>query len=350
MTIVSRPTVEHYRGDGVQTQWPVGFAFFRPEHVRAGLSADEGELVLLEQGRDYVVRCDEGFGGGIVECSVPEGQRLTIWLDQPFTQDVDLRNTGVLDAEVLEQACDRLTLMAQQLRDELARCIKVGIHADVNPDGLLQKLDASVSASMTSSVAALAAKAEAEVARAGAEAAKTGAEAARDEAASRILPIPVAEAAGKAVVVSVGGGYGLEGVKPFPAGTRLLFQQSTAPTGWTKDTTVNDKALRVVSGAVGSGGVTGFSSIFSRTMVDSTTLVASQMPGHAHEVIDSVGTYVRRAGNAGGGIQVIRTTDNGTGATNSTQLVTGTQGGNGSHTHGPDLRLAYIDVIIATKV
>ena len=105
----------------------------------------------------------------------------------------------------------------------------------------------------------------------------------------------------------------------------------------------------MVSGAVASGGVTGFSSIFSRTIVDSTTLVASQMPGHAHEVIDSVGTYVRRAGNAGGGIQVIRTTDNGTGATNSTQLVTGTQGSNGSHTHGLDLRLAYVDIIIATK-
>ena len=135
----------------------------------------------------------------------------------------------------------------------------------------------------------------------------------------------------------------------FPSGTRMLCQQSPAPTGWTKDTTMNDRALRVVSGAVASGGVTGFSSIFSRTMVDSTTLVASQMPGHAHEVIDSVGTYVRRAGNAGGGIQVIRTTDNGTGATNSTQLVTGTQGSNGSHTHGLDLRLAYIDVIIATK-
>src|SRR5712671_6740374 len=34
----------------------------------------------------------------------------------------------------------------------------------------------------------------------------------------------------------------------FASGTRLLFQQTSAPTGWTKDTTHNDKALRVVSG------------------------------------------------------------------------------------------------------
>jgi hypothetical protein len=30
------------------------------------------------------------------------------------------------------------------------------------------------------------------------------------------------------------------------AGTLMLFQQTAAPTGWTKQTTHNDKALRVV--------------------------------------------------------------------------------------------------------
>lgn len=42
---------------------------------------------------------------------------------------------------------------------------------------------------------------------------------------------------------------------PFPSGTRMLFQQTAAPTGWTKETsTYNDRALRVVTGAVSSGG------------------------------------------------------------------------------------------------
>jgi hypothetical protein len=43
----------------------------------------------------------------------------------------------------------------------------------------------------------------------------------------------------------------------FARGTRMLFQQSTAPAGWTKDATINDKALRVTSGSVGSGGSKG---------------------------------------------------------------------------------------------
>ena len=50
----------------------------------------------------------------------------------------------------------------------------------------------------------------------------------------------------------------------FASGTRMLFQQSTAPTGWTKDTTsTNQRALRVVSGNVSSGGNLDFTSAFA---------------------------------------------------------------------------------------
>ena len=46
----------------------------------------------------------------------------------------------------------------------------------------------------------------------------------------------------------------------FPSGTKMLFQQTSAPTGWTKVTSsVDNKALRVVSGTVGSGGTNAFS-------------------------------------------------------------------------------------------
>ena len=54
----------------------------------------------------------------------------------------------------------------------------------------------------------------------------------------------------------------------FPAGTTMLFQQTTAPTGWTKQTTHNDKALRVVSGTASSGGTLAFTTVFGRTATD----------------------------------------------------------------------------------
>jgi hypothetical protein len=88
----------------------------------------------------------------------------------------------------------------------------------------------------------------------------------------------------------------------FPAGTTLLFYQAAAPTGWTKVTTQNNKALRVVSGATGgtaSVGGSPFTSVFaSRTPsgtvtggsvsisisgnTGSTALTAAQLPLHQH--------------------------------------------------------------------
>jgi hypothetical protein len=60
----------------------------------------------------------------------------------------------------------------------------------------------------------------------------------------------------------------------FPAGTALLFPQVSAPTGWTKVTSANDRALRVVSGSTGgetggtlpvSGGLSHFHHVASHT-------------------------------------------------------------------------------------
>ena len=49
-----------------------------------------------------------------------------------------------------------------------------------------------------------------------------------------------------------------------PSGTAMMFAQGSAPTGWTKSGSHNNKALRVVSGSGGgSGGSVGFTSAFT---------------------------------------------------------------------------------------
>ena len=69
----------------------------------------------------------------------------------------------------------------------------------------------------------------------------------------------------------------------FDSGTRMLFHQSTAPTGWTKDTTHNNKAMRVVSGTVSSGGSVEFTSVFASGLSSGgTTLTNAQIPSHTH--------------------------------------------------------------------
>jgi len=87
-----------------------------------------------------------------------------------------------------------------------------------------------------------------------------------------------------------------------PPGSVVLFYQADAPTGWTKVTTQNNKALRVVSGTGGgTGGTTNFTSVFaSRTpsgslsggsisiSVSGTTgsraLTVAQLPPHQHSL------------------------------------------------------------------
>lgn len=128
-----------------------------------------------------------------------------------------------------------------------------------------------------------------------------------------------------------------------PAGTKMLFQQTAAPTGWTKDTTHNNKALRLVSGAAGTGGSVAFTTAFASKAVSGTvanhTLVTSQIPSHTHTI------PYKRTGD-GGSIS-----GNGDGGQTKTTNATG---GNGAHNHGftgtaINLAVQYVDLIIATK-
>jgi hypothetical protein len=66
----------------------------------------------------------------------------------------------------------------------------------------------------------------------------------------------------------IGNGSQLTGI--FPSGTRLLFQQTAAPTGWTKDTAYNNYALRITSGNVTTGGSVGFTTAFASQAVSGT--------------------------------------------------------------------------------
>jgi hypothetical protein len=135
---------------------------------------------------------------------------------------------------------------------------------------------------------------------------------------------------------AVGGG--------FAAGTAMLFAQTAAPTGWTKSTTHDNKALRVVSGTASSGGSVAFTTAFASQAVSgtvgNTTLTTTQIPSHSH----SARQQATSAAMAFGGDFTGYYNDGNTGAA----------GGGGSHNHsftGTAINLAvqYVDVIIATK-
>ena len=144
-----------------------------------------------------------------------------------------------------------------------------------------------------------------------------------------------------------GNGAGLTGVDPFEANTSLIFNQASAPTGWTKQTgtALANTALSIVTGTGGgTGGTDSFYSTFasSRTTasgtlpvaslpvtgslsgtVGSTTLSTPQIASHQHA------TALSDRDNPSGPKAV------GTGQTNTYQpdKLTDTAGGGGSHSH-----------------
>lgn len=158
-------------------------------------------------------------------------------------------------------------------------------------------------------------------------------------------------------------GTTLVGCNSIPAfiqsGSRMIFEQSSAPPSWTKDiTTHNNKALRVVTGSASPGGTTAFTTVFTTRAVSGSvsgtvgahTLTWSQMPSHSHA-----------SGTGEGNNPGISPT---AGATTTVRLADagfpsgGVAGQDQSHSHpfsgsftstAQDFNVQYVDVIICSK-
>lgn len=152
-----------------------------------------------------------------------------------------------------------------------------------------------------------------------------------------------------------------------PSGTVMFFNQTSAPTGWTKDTSNNNNSgFRVVTGAASSGGSVDFTTAFASQTptgsvsitnitgsLGSTTLITPQIPSHTHDNAMGTATPVG-PGNAEDGDPA---------KSYQSSAPTGAEGGDGSHDHpfsftsgsatfsGNTINLAvkYVDFIRCTK-
>lgn len=174
----------------------------------------------------------------------------------------------------------------------------------------------------------------------------------------------------------------------FKTGDTMLFVMANVPVGWTKVTTHNNKALRIVSGTGGvSGGSVAFTTAFANksvtgsvgsttaggsvgsttaggsVTVNNHTLTTSQMPAHTHEITmrgNNNDDYAFvSAGDGNPEIQKANTDSQGGGAAhNHGASFSGTSHNHSfsgtSHSHsfsGTAINLAvqHVDAIIGTK-
>jgi len=129
-----------------------------------------------------------------------------------------------------------------------------------------------------------------------------------------------------------------------PSGTKMLFAQTSAPTGWTKSTTHDNKALRVVSGTASSGGTTAFTSVFT-----SRTITTANMPVHTHGVTDPGHTHSYVGYQSGSGAGLTQGTNAPQFSATTGSNTTGISIQNAGSGTAMDFAVQYVDVIIATK-
>lgn len=116
-------------------------------------------------------------------------------------------------------------------------------------------------------------------------------------------------------------------IQVIPSGSVMLFYQSAAPTGWTKLTTNNNKALRVVSG---SGGGTGGSNTFTSAF-DSSRAVPLLQHNHTANSSNQTSNHSHSANassNSGGGGSHNHSFSDG-----HSHNVSGNSNNNGNHSH-----------------
>ncbi len=135
--------------------------------------------------------------------------------------------------------------------------------------------------------------------------------------------------------------------------TTALFVQAAAPTGWTQNSTYNDRAIRVVNT---NGGGVGGSWTISGLSVNGHQLSVSEMPSHNH----GGGSHRHSlpghdAGGSGNLAQQVSFSNYFAANINTSYsgTIISTQGGNAQHSHGLSAngawRPAYLDVIACIR-
>lgn len=136
----------------------------------------------------------------------------------------------------------------------------------------------------------------------------------------------------------VDGVLAIAGEQAFPSGTRLVFQQTAAPSGWVKQTgsQYDNASLRMTTGTVATGGVDTFTTVFGASKSTSAhTLTLAQIPPHTHS-----GGFTPQIPHVNGTIPPY----------GGANVETGSAGSGQGHSHTmTNLNLKYADAIVAAK-
>ena len=174
-----------YICNGVTTAFPFAFKVFSATDVRVVLADAAGAESDLVLGTHYAVALnadqDANPGGTVTTTAAyATGYTLTLTSGLQNLQPVTLTNNGGFYPTVINNALDRLTILVQQLAEQVSRAVKVSISSATAPDSLIASLLTAVSSALTysnnasASATAAASSASAAAASVASSVAKTG--------------------------------------------------------------------------------------------------------------------------------------------------------------------------------
>ncbi len=151
-----------YQGNGVTRQWDIDFPLISADDVSVYLTSPQGveEEIFDGYSVDLLTHTLTYPTDESGKAPLADGWKLTVLRATPLTQEIDLLRQGELDAEVLEQGYDKLTLLVQELNEKVGRSIKYPVssqESDLEADRFLPNILAAKEDAITaSSQAALA--------------------------------------------------------------------------------------------------------------------------------------------------------------------------------------------------
>jgi hypothetical protein len=131
-----------FSGNGVTTAFPFSFKVFAATEVYVVQADEDGIESVLVLNSDYTVALNPNQNtnpGGTVTLStaLPDDFTMVVTSDIEYLQPTDLTNQGGFYPNVINNALDRLTILVQQLREDVSRSAKLPITNPAASDSLV---------------------------------------------------------------------------------------------------------------------------------------------------------------------------------------------------------------------
>ena len=160
MTVSMQLTKRIYAGNGVTREWEIDFPLASLDDLQVYITSPQGYQTRLEANYEL------NAAGNILTyptlasglSPLASGWMITLVRQTPLTQNIDLLRQGELDAEVLEQGYDKLTLLVQELSEKIDRCIKYPVSTqttDLETETFLNNILAAKEAAVNASTQAV---------------------------------------------------------------------------------------------------------------------------------------------------------------------------------------------------